>query len=379
MTDEPALRRYQQETTPSDAEVDRVARRVALAVRPAPARAWPRWFAVGALCAAGAALAVWMPSPITPRDGEPAAIAAARSPELAEVTTTAGSQVVSAAEVAVPLEGAPSTAGDAARGVQSSLGPQASAAPLLAPQPPDPARAPPEAPAAPTTRRALHAPNAPQAFDGGQGVALQLHGAARQDGHRFELDRGSLDVEVPANRGLAVSVTTREAQVEVVGTGFTVDRSAEGTLTRVRHGAVRVTCVGGQPTVLREGQSALCGPVSAAGLLARARERRAAGAGIDRLLVDLDAGLARTLPRDPVGVELRLLRAEILFNAGRLDEARADVDRLRAEGVGARGDSLLRLEAALAERSGRCADALALLNRVSSPLPSDDALRAACR
>lgn len=362
MNDDPTLQRYRQATAADPAAVDRIARRVADASRPR-SRA-PVLFAGAVALGALGLLGVLLGEAAAPE------AAPARPPEVQQVGLAApspGAPDLPAARTEVAPGGA-------------ELPPEPPAA-LHAPRPPDATQPAPEplapegAPPAPQPR-ALSAPDRPQAFDGGDGVALTLHGAARQQGQVYTLERGRLDLEVPADRGLAVSVLTREARVEVVGTGFGVARSALGTDVEVRHGAVRVTCAGAAPTLLQRGQSAQCLPTSAAGMLARVRALR--GVPTDALLAELDAGLALARSGDPVAIELRLLRAELLFNADRTAEARAEVDRLRAAGPGARADEVYRLEAALERRAGRCPAALEALDKLTAPTPADAALRASC-
>lgn len=150
-------------------------------------------------------------------------------------------------------------------------------------------------------------------------VELQVDGAGRVGGTRFQpaltWQIGRIDVEVEPDRNVALSVETREARVEVVGTGFTVVRDALGTVVTVAHGRVRVTCAGAASTLLGAGERTECKPGSAAGLLARAQAERASDVATSVIIADVRSGLATA---GPVAVhqELRALLVQLLIDAG---------------------------------------------------------------
>jgi hypothetical protein len=184
---------------------------------------------------------------------------------------------------------------------------------------------------------------------------------------------------VEPDRGVALQVRTDEAVVSVVGTGFDVTRDALGTSVAVRHGKVRVECHQGEPTLLGEGESTTCLPVSAAGMLGRARALQERGATLGEQSDTLRLGLAMG-PEGPVGDELRFLQLGVILRQG--DNERA----LRvAEETLAGGDSLRRVEtleaaARLRVVGADCAGAERWLREleVAGALAADDPARTHC-
>lgn len=157
-------------------------------------------------------------------------------------------------------------------------------------------------------------------------VQLDVDGTGRVTGTRFQpvlaWQIGRLQVEVEPQRSVELSVETREARVEVVGTGFTVTRDVRGTVVAVTHGRVRVTCAGGTPTLLEAPEQVECRPASAAGLLARAQADRAGDGAPTTILLDVRAGLATAGPA-AVHQELRALLVQLLMDTGNRAEALA--------------------------------------------------------
>jgi ferric-dicitrate binding protein FerR (iron transport regulator) len=143
---------------------------------------------------------------------------------------------------------------------------------------------------------------------GGQGRALGTEAAPR-----IEWEQGTLNVEVTPDQGVDLKIQTREALVEVVGTGFDVDRSRLGTRVDVDHGAVRVTCTGQAPQTLTDGQSHLCLPTTAAASLDRAR----ALSETDGALALAETRRGQAMDADvTVRSELQLLELELLLAQG---------------------------------------------------------------
>ena len=135
--------------------------------------------------------------------------------------------------------------------------------------------------------------------------------------------RGRLDVEVDPDEHIGLVVQTEEGEVRVVGTGFSVDRDLLGTHVDVHHGRVIVVCRSADELSLGEGEKTTCLPVTAAGLLGRARLLSQGGASAKQILDAADAGL-RVSPRpDGIWGELVYLRMSTLQRAERFDEARA--------------------------------------------------------
>ncbi|MCA9495220.1 MAG: FecR domain-containing protein [Myxococcales bacterium] len=131
-------------------------------------------------------------------------------------------------------------------------------------------------------------------------------------------ERGRLVVEVRPGAGLDLRVHTPEALVEVVGTGFVVERDAVGTLVEVVHGVVRTTCEG-EVVELRAGESRRCWPLTAGGRLERARVLREQGAEADAVLALVDAGAASE-PGPAVAAELAALGVDVAYAAGRWED-----------------------------------------------------------
>lgn len=141
-------------------------------------------------------------------------------------------------------------------------------------------------------------------------------------------EAGRLAVEVHPAAGLDVTVRTGEATAHVVGTAFEVSRDATGTRVAVSRGEVQVTCERGGEHQLSAAQSAFCLPTTAAGMLARARAQQDAAADTDVVLESVADGLRRPGDSGPVRVELRIVRVEMLRDAGRTTEALAEARSL---------------------------------------------------
>jgi ferric-dicitrate binding protein FerR (iron transport regulator) len=180
-------------------------------------------------------------------------------------------------------------------------------------------------------------------------VTLDVDGSGRVEGTagspRIRWDEGVVRVSVRPDRGIALSVSTREGLVEVVGTGFDVRRDALGTTVAVDHGRVRVTCVDAHPREITAGETLVCPPISAAGRLARVRAIQQGGASPDELVAEIDAGLALHGPA-AVLQELRALRFDVLVLAGRRAEAREAAAAYLREG-GPRAASIEAVSATL--------------------------------
>lgn len=196
--------------------------------------------------------------------------------------------------------------------------------------------------------------------------------AGRDLAPRIAWESGEIAVEVEPGQGIGLEVHTREAQVRVVGTGFTVRRDAYGTAVSVRHGRVEVVCAGGgteppSKTVLSEGEERLCLPVGAAGLLARARAQQGAGAGAAEWLQSVEAGLAAPERSAAVEGELRVMQIQGLDALGRREEARAAAVGYVAQPQAARAREVRRYLATLALEAGDCGAAIPHLEALVAP------------
>ncbi|MES2638337.1 MAG: hypothetical protein V4850_02615 [Myxococcota bacterium] len=192
-------------------------------------------------------------------------------------------------------------------------------------------------------------PNVALSFDGTGTIEGQ------SDAPHIKWDSGLLNVEVTPDKGVRLAVFTREAEVRVVGTGFTVSRDTLGTRVDVRHGRVEVDCGAESTRALGAGDGVLCLPQSAAGLLGRARALQASGAPGADALDALDRGLAIVGPQAGVRDELTVRRIRALFDLARHGEV---IDASRSYvtgGGGGRRADVEKIAAASASVLGGCA------------------------
>jgi ferric-dicitrate binding protein FerR (iron transport regulator) len=186
-----------------------------------------------------------------------------------------------------------------------------------------------------------------------KGLALRMDGRGTVGGTtrrpEIQLDSGSVVVEVEPDAGLDVAVRTREAEVRVVGTGFTVARDVYGTAVKVRHGRVIVRCDDRDTAEVTDGGSRLCLPRSAGGMLGRARALEDAAAPASEVLAAAERGLAFGDGPAPLLDELESTRIRALYAAGRRVEAIEAGERYLARPDGLRRDEVARLVAAGAQ------------------------------
>lgn len=200
-------------------------------------------------------------------------------------------------------------------------------------------------------------------------VALEAAGRGHATGDerapRLRWDEGTLGVEVTPNRGVDLEITTDEAIIRVIGTGFSVDRGALGTAVAVRHGRVSVDCIAGGSSILTQGQSVECAPTRPSGLLARARAQAARGDAPDVVLATLSQA---DRPDDPPALagEIVALQVDVLRNAGRDDEALAAARRYLDAGYTPRRPEIRRIASAILYAHGGCSEALPLLRQAVS-------------
>lgn len=191
------------------------------------------------------------------------------------------------------------------------------------------------------------------------GVVLTSAGEGRLTGTttapRLAWSSGRVDVSVEPGAGLDVRIHTEEAAVSVVGTVFSVDRTALGTTVEVSRGEVAVACEAGGQHSVTPGQSVTCLPTSAAGLLGRARHLRDSSGSQEDVLAAISAGLGHA-PDAVVRSELTALKVEALFAAGDaphdvIDAARAHL----ADPTSKRRAEVARIGATVAYTSVGCA------------------------
>ncbi len=209
-------------------------------------------------------------------------------------------------------------------------------------------------------------------------VALRFQGRGSLSGtaHAPEIawEAGRLEVSVVPGREIQLVVETREAQVRVTGTAFSVERSALGSVVAVDRGAVQVACRGTTPIPVGSGGRQLCPPVSAAGWMARANLLRDPG----EVLASAEAGLAyRDAPgavMDELGAIRILALTELSRDAEALDAAEAYLGRDHPT----REDEIRRLAIRLARRVGGCARARLHIEALAADDADAAALLAAC-
>jgi ferric-dicitrate binding protein FerR (iron transport regulator) len=204
-------------------------------------------------------------------------------------------------------------------------------------------------PARSTPLEVALAASTPTSFEPVPEVSATLTGtgelAGTQDAPLLRLTAGTLDLEVTPGRGIALTVQTDEATASVHGTSFRVVRDALGTFVSVRDGLVATTCTGAPTRDLGAGQTLLCLPVRAAGLLGRARALRDA-ARYDDAIQALDLVLGQTQPGDATRGEALALEAQVLLLLFRPSEAVHAARAYRAEGYSVRTQEMTAIEAA---------------------------------
>jgi hypothetical protein len=180
-------------------------------------------------------------------------------------------------------------------------------------------------------------------------VVVSADGNGRATGvHRrpvIEWQSGTVHVEVTPGAGVDLRVETREASIHVVGTGFDVTRDVLGTRTEVQHGRVEVRCGTDAPLFLDAGDGHTCEPVSAAGMLARARALGAGEAALDAI----SRGLLLATDDPAASQELEALRVRFLVDLRRFDEAVRAADAFLSKAPRARTDEVRALVAPLRE------------------------------
>jgi ferric-dicitrate binding protein FerR (iron transport regulator) len=202
----------------------------------------------------------------------------------------------------------------------------------------------------------------------GPGVRLELDGTGELTGDalapRLAWSAGKVEVSVEPNAGIDLRVQTREGEVRVVGTVFSVERDPLGTTVGVSRGKVEVSCEGQPARYLTAGQTSTCWPTSAGGLLGRARALDTGAAPAEAVLETIDAGLAQGKGTGPIHDELTVLRIQKLQAAGRPDDALPAARAYLAAGSALRRGEVARLGAELLDDDSSCEDATGILAAV---------------
>ena len=163
-------------------------------------------------------------------------------------------------------------------------------------------------------------------------VALRYEGVGALEGTESSATiswrSGRIDVEVEPNRGVQLTVATPDAEIEVVGTVFSVESLDGSTVVDVTRGSVRLRCLFGGTQMILGGFGGTCQGESSAAALISARRSLSAGAPLASLS-SIDAVLDRAA--GPLGSELRFVRVEALVSLGRSQEAIVDLHEYLAD------------------------------------------------
>ncbi len=190
------------------------------------------------------------------------------------------------------------------------------------------------------------------------GVQLQFRGEGQlANPSLVQWHDGQLRVEVEPGQDIEFGVRTDEALVRVVGTVFSVERSALGTSVSVERGKVEVTCNDSSPVLLVADGEHLC-LRSAAAALGWALEQRQSGASPARILEVAQRGLALAPAAGPIHDELHVLRIEALNQLDRDEEALAAAEVYLAAATDLRRDEVRQIAARSALNSQGCEAAL---------------------
>ncbi len=198
------------------------------------------------------------------------------------------------------------------------------------------------------------------------GVELRFQGDGELvSAERIDWAEGVIEVDVEPQRGIELAVVTEEAEVRVVGTHFTVDRDSFGTRVDVDHGKVAVACADGRELMITGGESARCLRSAASGL-GWAMALGEAGSGPEVRLAAVELSLMQPGGSSAVVDELSALRAVLLEEAGRGEDA-----RVAAQAVLARVErtDMREIAARQALASGSCEAATPHLSALLSVEP----------
>ena len=182
---------------------------------------------------------------------------------------------------------------------------------------------------------------------------------------RLAWESGTVRVEVEPDAGNTFAVDTEEAEIEVVGTVFSVRRDPLGVTVDVERGKVKVQCRDGWSGQLVTAQSRTCLPVTPGRLLGRADALTDAGAPASDRLDALSSGLAVAQDETPIRGELLVRRMRLYGDLGQIDAALSDAD-VYLGGQEARTEEVLRFAGWLALAERGCQAAIPYLERAST-------------
>ncbi len=220
-------------------------------------------------------------------------------------------------------------------------------------------------PADPPISHRLESVDKVQSLGVGVALAMDYQGSGLVEGTARKpvigWEQGLLVLDVDPEEHIALTVNTQEARVRVKGTVLSVRRDPLGTRVAVDRGLVGLTCAGGEEIDLAAGEEGLCLPVSAGGLLGRARYQLDSGAPPDQVMATIEQGLALPGAAGPRGGELRVLRLQLLVATGEAERALAEARDYLAGDPPLRRAEVAELALNLAVAAGDCGDAPALL------------------
>ena len=191
----------------------------------------------------------------------------------------------------------------------------------------------------------------------GERVALDVVGTGEisgtDDALTVEWESGTLEASVVPHSGVAMSVRTDEATVNVVGTIFSVKRDLLGTTIGVNEGRVQVSCEDGWTGILGAEETHICQPTSATGLLGRSEALIDAGADSMVLQDTLNRGIS-VAADGPILGELLVRRMQLNADEGKVDDALQDAERYLQMDETARREQVQRFAGWLALGSKGC-------------------------
>jgi hypothetical protein len=209
----------------------------------------------------------------------------------------------------------------------------------------------------PAERELLLSSNSVTSHQWGERVALDVVGTGEvmgtDDNLTVEWESGTLEASVVPHSGVAMSVRTDEALINVVGTVFSVTRDLLGTTVGVDEGRVQVSCEDGWTGILGAEETHICQPTSASGLLGRSEALIDAGAESAVLQDTLDRGIAVAADGAILG-ELLVRRMQLNADEGEVDDALHDAERYLRMDETARREQVQRFAGWLALGSKGC-------------------------
>ncbi|MCB9742952.1 MAG: FecR domain-containing protein [Alphaproteobacteria bacterium] len=216
-------------------------------------------------------------------------------------------------------------------------------------------------------------------------VEMQSEGVGEISGTRgapvYQLESGKVLFSVTPEQGIDLRVHTEEAEVRVLGTVFSVERTDLGTEVKVQEGTVWVKCKGpnGQEPTLVAGMSDTCKPVTAERWANRAMQLEKTGGSPEALSEAIAAALAGGITGENKGHVLAM-RMESAMARQEYLSALADAKSILDAGFQDTRKDALKYAALLSFNTAQTCEAalpyMELLEQEGHEVPAD--LAAAC-